>query len=356
MHPGTLKAKLTLSLATVLLILLAMEAGLRIIKGKLFEFENQCIRKSTILKHYYPVMFDTRLGWAPKPGDRAGNELWINREVTILGNGLRSNGPGQPTKERPVVLVAGDSFAFGDEVSDHETWAALLEQWSGVPVLNGGVFGYGLDQAYLRALTLVEEHHPQILIFQFAGDDITRCALSVRGNAPKPYFELRDGVLSARTDHIRPLTDYEKRFTWFQRVFGYSFLVHSLMIRVNPAAWSAGQGGTQLTGEKGYPIAEALVDDLATWPSRRQIKVLLLNTDRAPGREAEQLLARATGLGLPTARVDERFRQAAAGDPRGEKALLAPGGHFSPEGYRLVAERVLEEMVRQGWVPAGDLE
>ena len=53
--------------------------------------------------------------------------------------------PGAP------ILAVGDSFTFGDEVNDGQTWPAQLQLLTGRRVLNGGVSGYGFDQIVLRA-------------------------------------------------------------------------------------------------------------------------------------------------------------------------------------------------------------
>ena len=65
---------------------------------------------------------------------------------------------------RPTILAVGDSCTYGDEVSDNETWPAYLEAEMGTRVWNAGVFGYGLDQAVLRAEVLLPKLKPDILI------------------------------------------------------------------------------------------------------------------------------------------------------------------------------------------------
>ena len=63
-----------------------------------------------------------------------------------------------------MILAVGDSFTFGDRVSDHETWPAQLERLTGRQVLNAGVFGYGVDQAYLRAVALLETYDTDLVV------------------------------------------------------------------------------------------------------------------------------------------------------------------------------------------------
>lgn len=46
--------------------------------------------------------------------------------------------------------VFGDSFTFGEEVSDEDAWCNRLATLAGLRVLNFGVGGYGTDQAFIR--------------------------------------------------------------------------------------------------------------------------------------------------------------------------------------------------------------
>jgi hypothetical protein len=63
-----------------------------------------------------------------------------------------------------AVLVVGDSFTFGDQVSDDETWPACLEATLHRGVDNGGVFGYGAAQALRRALLKLNEKKYEHLV------------------------------------------------------------------------------------------------------------------------------------------------------------------------------------------------
>jgi hypothetical protein len=77
-----------------------------------------------------------------------------------LTKGTRSNGLGWPSHDdtRPVPVQAGpvcasafgDSFTFGLEVEDDETWSYLLSRRTGCTIRNYGISGYGFDQAVLR--------------------------------------------------------------------------------------------------------------------------------------------------------------------------------------------------------------
>ena len=90
------------------------------------------------------AQYDHTLGWVPNPGVRVIRGI----QYTIIEGNIRSNGttPSQSYQSNKTILAVGDSFTFGDEVNDHEAWPAQLEQLLSHHVINGGVFGYGLDQ------------------------------------------------------------------------------------------------------------------------------------------------------------------------------------------------------------------
>ena len=76
------------------------------------------------------MVYHPRLGWIPSPG-RFGS-VWTSN---VDASSVRSNGRSISTASRPVLAV-GDSFTFGDEVEDGETWAAHLEAILNTRVLN----------------------------------------------------------------------------------------------------------------------------------------------------------------------------------------------------------------------------
>lgn len=133
-------------------------------------------RKSTDYNRRGVEQHLARRGAAPArraPDDGEGNIYLSSAE------GLRSPRPGMsfaalPPKRR--IAVVGDSFTFGLEVRYEDTWAHQLERAldSRFQVLNFGVDGYGVDQAYLRYRRDVVAWHPEIVIFGIIDDDLRR--------------------------------------------------------------------------------------------------------------------------------------------------------------------------------------
>ena len=155
------------------------------------------------------MAYHEQLGGVPKPGTFSVSEPVIpNGERTewrcaIDESGFRSNASATPTSGRPMIAL-GDSFTFGDEVNDGETWPAALEKLLHVPVINAGVSAYGVDQAALRGELLLQRYHPTVVMLAFISDDIGRTEFSYYpwGRGWKPYFDLANGTLTLRNTPI----------------------------------------------------------------------------------------------------------------------------------------------------------
>lgn len=199
-------------------------------------FANMILKQGgDLVQHHFHglYVYDPYLGWVPKPA--AAAEKW-GTVVHTLGDGIRSNGNTRVgIQGKEVILVLGDSYAFGDEVADNQTWPAVLEEISSYQVLNAAVSSYGIDQIVLRGEKLLEKYHPDIVIVSFIFETLDRIDESVRHGVPKPYFVLENGQLVLRNVPIRFKEDV--KLDWFRRIFGYSHLVHLVMDRLFPEYW-----------------------------------------------------------------------------------------------------------------------
>jgi hypothetical protein len=170
-----------------------------------------------------PASFDPELGWVPKQA------AWGDH-ITILENGVRSNGDGEVRGGTEPILAVGDSFTFGSKVADWETWPAQLEKITGRKVVNAGVFAYGIDQSFLRATRLGRSQFSTV-IFSFVPDDIRRCQLSEGWSSQKPYFDFNDGQLTLQNVPIPPPSPPPKTSKLLVAL-EHSQLAHSVMERL----------------------------------------------------------------------------------------------------------------------------
>jgi hypothetical protein len=146
-------------------------------------------------------LFDPELGWAPAAGARSPD----GRE-TSNSAGARGQREYAPVAPEGVVrlLCAGDSFTYGSEVADGETWEAQLEALSPrFEALNFGVGGYGTDQALLRLRRELGRWSPQVAVMGILVENIGRNVNRYRplyfpsSSTPgvKPRFVLAGGEL-----------------------------------------------------------------------------------------------------------------------------------------------------------------
>ncbi|HKS17499.1 MAG TPA: GDSL-type esterase/lipase family protein [Planctomycetota bacterium] len=118
--------------------------------ARLLGYQARSVRRFYWLREYDPV-----LGWVYKPDSRF--EVVTSRGVThgsTDGEGFRPLVGGANDPAGPVILCLGDSFTFGGESPDDQTWPECLSRIlaaRGHPcrALNRGVSGYNSLQSLL---------------------------------------------------------------------------------------------------------------------------------------------------------------------------------------------------------------
>ncbi|WP_421999394.1 SGNH/GDSL hydrolase family protein [Reyranella sp.] len=314
---------------------MALEIGLRASTwGYLFVWPNFVLEARRVLAEQDRGRYvhDDRLGYVPRPGHAEPG-------LTIEADGRRRTGDAAGG---PPILAVGDSFTFGAEVEDGQTWPALLQQITGRRVLNGGVSGYGFDQIVLRAEALAAKDRPAAIVAAFIADDIRRTEMRRLWSADKPYFVLEDGRLALRGVPVPPRADPRTTLSFWQATLGYSYLFDFVLRRLDLLHdWFGDHVRVQAPGS-GEALSCLLAGRLAALQKSAGVPVLVVaEYDPVvwddPAFAAEQrrmtggLLACAAKDGLAT--LDTFDALAATGRPRG----LYVTWHMSEAGNRLVA-------------------
>lgn len=115
-------------------------------------------------------------GWLARPGTTMVHELPGSWRFRYTINELGHRGPAAPVEgppERRVVVVLGDSNAFGTGVGDGEEFAAVLGRALGPPfaVVNLALGGWGLGQEVRRYYEVGARYRPETVILQFCAND-----------------------------------------------------------------------------------------------------------------------------------------------------------------------------------------
>lgn len=224
-------------LISVFLTFITLEIVARIhYSEKVFHLKDYRGTLANLYRSALPAKVDETLGWIPQPDYSGMNNLW-GTDVTILTDGIRSNGNHLNPESPESILVVGDSFAFGEEVSDTDTWPSQLERLLNRSALNAGVFAYGTDQIFLRLQSLLEKYRPETVIISFIPEDIIRSEFQTYFGSSKPYFAISNNDLKLMNVPVRQTVRKPK---FVIRIMGYSCLFHNLLQRVNHRWWLLG--------------------------------------------------------------------------------------------------------------------
>lgn len=162
------------------------------------------------------IKFDSLLGW-----DNNINKLARDDMGPFNSDGLRSDRDYsiKIPKKTLRITTFGDSFTYGAEVENSETFQSQMEAMDkGLEVLNFGVTGYGLDQAYLRFKNKGKKYETDFVFIGFMTENINRNRNRFRpfyftGTGlpfSKPKFNLKDQSLVLVPSYFKSPEQYQK--------------------------------------------------------------------------------------------------------------------------------------------------
>ncbi len=277
---------------------------------------------------------DPMLGRLPKDGVSLHHPKGFT--ITIGEHGTRRNGDSASYPPRPVTLVVGDSFAFGDGVDDRDSWPAILEQLTGQRVINGAVPGFGLDQAVLRAEQLAPLYDPSVIIVGFIPHDVLRCEMSYWSGQAKPYFEIDDS--GRLVLHAAPAPP-ERAFAAIKRVLSKSVAMEQFFA---PFLHWQGPMEERVHG-RGVEVACHLMDKLAALGRARNARIVVVAQPQQPEETADD--RRLKDAVLECARAAHLSAvdlfPPIEGLPSERRTALFPR-HMSAEGNRIVAAQIAQ--------------
>jgi len=140
------------------------------------------------IHQYHPTR-----GWAMRPSAQFRAKPRVMYSTNAQG--YRSLYDYSSQSDKYQIMIVGDSFTFGDEIDDTETWPKLLQDKSPqLNVLNMGGSGYGTDQMLVTLEEEIDKYHPDLVIAAFIDDDLFRSTMPFR-DYKKPFFKIENGKL-----------------------------------------------------------------------------------------------------------------------------------------------------------------
>lgn len=296
----------------------------------------------------YAFSFDVHhpvRGWAVAPGV-VNLAVFDGKRLNTDSHGLRGarEVPFEKTPGTLRIAIFGDSFTFGEEVSDDETFAYQLERLlPGVEVLNFGVHGYGHDQELLYLREALPRYRPDIVLVGHVNDDSIRNMLAFRSFA-KPWFRLEGGALALHGTPVPTPKAFLAAHPWGSRLGDL-----------------LGMAGSRLAWRWGGKIEES--DRLTA-----AILQAIFREARAAGARPGIVLLPVWGeLGVqdPTPLPGEAFVAELAAREKVPCLALRPlfvarsrlgaeferREHWGPKEHRLAAAGIADFVRKEGWVP-----
>lgn len=167
-----------------------------------------------LLDKFFSDGFDAELGWSRKPNtskNEQGKDGTTTYHINQYGQRLNS------VHEKKTILIStyGDSFTFGRQVNDDETYQSYLSEMTESNVLNYGVGNYGIDQALLRLKREYPSNRSKIVILGSVPSTIVRILCVWKhynefGNtlAFKPRFYVKNNKLILKENIINTRDKY----------------------------------------------------------------------------------------------------------------------------------------------------
>lgn len=273
-------------------------------------------------------------------------EVFDGKRLSSNSRGLRGGREFAVPKPAGIYRIAlfGDSFTFGEDVSDEETFAQQLEKLlPGVEILNFGVHGYGHDQMLLYLREALPVYRPDVVLVGHVTDDALRNLTRFRDFA-KPRFRLRDGALRLEGTPVPSPEEMLAREVWGSRI---GDLLTMAWTRI---AWRWG-GRAEELDRLSDAILSAIFREARAAGARPAVALLpvwgeLGATDPAPLPGEGFVLNLAAREKVPCLRLRPLFLERARLGAEFEKV-----GHWGALEHRLAAGGLADFLRREGLLP-----
>jgi hypothetical protein len=289
---------------------------------------------------YHPVR-----GWAVMPNVRNMTPFGKGKLVNSNSKGLRGSDEYSylrtPGKQR--ILVLGDSFTFGTDVADNETYSHYLQ--SSLPnaeVLNLGVQGYGQDQTLLYLQEEGVKYHPDVVVLGFMFMDTYRNLWNFFAFA-KPKFEMTPVGLKLTNVPVPTPEQVQAREPYRSKAWDIAFILREKV------RWSLGENekeAMQLT----RPILDQIVSTTRAigaipvfvyMPAYEEVDDL--SQSMSPHEQYLNAFCKEQGIACMFLRP--RFRREALNGVKLESRF-----HWTPEMHRMAAGEIENFLLQQGLV------
>jgi hypothetical protein len=312
-------------------------------------------RQSWIARHestgeevYYQFdISDPTKGWISRPNLR-NVEVFDHKILNTNSKGFRGATDYSYEKQegKKRILILGDSYTFGDEVSDDETYAHYLQKLlPDAEIIDLGVHGYGHDQMLILLQEEGVKYQPDIVMLGFLPMDMERDMFGFRDFA-KPMYVLRDNELVLKGTPV-PTPEDVIRGDWLRpRIFDVFILLNE-EIRMRLGLYE------QEKVKKSTAILQQMIstaDSIGAVP----IFVFLpsdVNTSSEPQLVAGEKYLFSVCSESSTVECFSTRPHFANKLAQGTIFSTGAEGHWDPASHQTVAEAIRDYLIKAGHIP-----
>jgi hypothetical protein len=310
-------------------------------------------------------MPDAEVGYVLKPNISFRTAGDSTVDYHINDRGYRVGRPGEKAPSHADVLVVGCSQAYGQSVSYEQTFAAVIGEKLGVSVANLGVSSYGGISSMLLAKRF-KDMRPSILVYGFWEDhlyrNVAKCTTSFAPFCVSlPYFSCqKNGCrLNPPGDNAHPMQltqQYARDLGQGRQSRGFAndlywtgrLLMQRVLLNTGLADQYVRISDPMLLRTATVAFIDMVVTQAKDLGAVPLLVFIPYYFDDVVHDTPAYVIEAAEAGGVHFVTLTDRFRGEAAANPG---HLAIPGdGHLSAAGHRIVAEMVVDHVVKHGLV------
>lgn len=299
----------------------------------------------------WSLVLDDMLGWRARAGyyDEVTETTSHGKRYPVMRSqhdyGFRMFGDLRSGK--PVILVIGDSFTQASQVSDQDTYFAIIKRKLDAEVFAYGAGGFGTLQEYMILDRYVDMIRPSLILWQFCLNDfinndpaLETASLLNNNGWRRPYW------VDGRIEYLLPKTWTGSLRIWAQRhsrFFHWMFSRWDRLLAMHHGQTVEDDIAREGLAHKGFQHAMDVTGELVHMTRLRvgDIPIVAFSCRKAePYDTAFKTISIQSGVTF----LPDIAGEIGAAHDRGEDVFHIDMGHWSVEGHRLAGSLISDHL------------
>jgi len=341
----------TLPVLSVVFVLAAAEVCLRLYQRWDYGIPFRASLEQEDWNPAWSLALDDTLGWRARAGyyDEVTETTSQGRRYPVTRSqhdyGFRMFGDLQ--SDKPIILVIGDSFTQASQVSDGDTYFAIIKRKLNAEVFAYGAGGFGTLQEYMILDRYVDTIHPTLILWQFClndfinNDPALEMASSLNNNGwRRPYW------IDGRVEYLLPKTWTGSFRMWAQRYsrfFHWMFSRWDRFLAMHPGKMVEEDIAKEGLAHKGFQHSMQVTGELVHKTKLRvgDVPIVAFSCWKAePYDTAFATISAQSGVIF----LPDIAGEVGAAHDRGEDVFHKDMGHWNVEGHRLAGSLISDHL------------